>query len=81
MLKDKCKMSKYLAYFMLIYCISCVYYMVFTRNIGTPFNDTLTPAQLKIKQESASIRSNIFKQGIIVGIIFIIIHEPFKVCN
>ena len=55
-----CKISVYLAYGMAVYCLACIYYLVMTRNIGTPFRDSLNENQLKIKMESAAIRRNIF---------------------
>ena len=44
-----CVISVYLAYGMAIYCLACVYYLVMTRDVGTPFKDTLSQKQLKIK--------------------------------
>ena len=61
---DVCRMSIYLAYGMAIYCIASIYYLVRTRSVGTPFKDSLTPKQIKIKKESANVRRNIFYQGI-----------------
>ena len=42
---NTCKMSIYLAYGMAIYCLACIWYLVFTRGIGTPFNDSLSEKQ------------------------------------
>ena len=68
-----CKISVYLAYGMAIYCLACIYYLVMTRDIGTPFRDSLNENQLKIKMESATIRRNIFYQGIASGLISMMI--------
>lgn len=77
---DYCQVPKYLAYFMAVYCIACGYYMFQTRNVGTPFKDSLTKKQLKIKKESAKLRSNIFFQGLAVGFAIMLVMKPFKDC-
>jgi len=73
-------MSIYLAYGMAIYCISSVYYLLRTRSVGTPFNDSLTPKQIKIKKESATVRRNIFYQGIAGAAAVLFFFQPFKKC-
>ena len=75
-----CKISVYLAYGMAVYCLACMYYIVMTRNVGTPFRDSLNENQLKIKMESASIRRSIFYQGVAVGLISMVVLRPFKSC-
>ena len=75
-----CKISVYLAYGMAVYCLACAYYLIMTRNIGTPFRDSLNENQLKIKMESASIRRNIFYQGVAIGLVSLIVFRPFKSC-
>ena len=75
-----CKISVYLAYGMAVYCLACIYYIVMTRNVGTPFRDSLNENQLKIKMESASIRRSIFYQGVAVGLVSMIVLRPFKSC-
>jgi hypothetical protein len=77
---DVCRMSIYLAYGMAIYCIASIYYLVRTRSVGTPFKDSLTPKQIKIKKESANIRRNIFYQGIAGSAIILFFFQPFKKC-
>ena len=52
---EMCRVSLYLAYAMAIYCLASLYYLVRTRSIGTPFNDSLTPKQIAIKDKSAEI--------------------------
>ena len=54
-------MSIYLAYGMAIYCLASIYYLVRTRSVGTPFKDSLTPKQIKIKKASANVRRNILQ--------------------
>jgi hypothetical protein len=69
---------RFLAVIAFLYIFASAWYMINTRNIGTPFNDSLTPQQIQIKKESADIRGKIFYQGItwgaIVGILILIIY-------
>tara|TARA_X000000950_G_C13459346_1_gene475219 strand:+ start:181 stop:333 length:153 start_codon:yes stop_codon:yes gene_type:complete len=48
--------------------------------VGTPFKNSLTKKQLIIKKESAKVRRNIFIEGLIVGLLVIIIFRPFNKC-
>lgn len=75
-----CKMSIYLAYGMLVYVFSSIFYLILSFNLGTPFKDSLTPQQLIIKQKSANQRRNIFYGGITLGIIILYITQPFQRC-
>ena len=75
-----CKVSIFLAYGMAVYCLSTLYYMFQTRNIGTPFKDTLSKQQLQIKKESSEVRKTIFYQGVFSSIIVLFIFRPFKTC-
>jgi len=81
MFADKCKVSIVLAYAMLAYTFASVYYMVNTRNIGTPFKDSLNQEQIAIKKRSANIRRNIFRNGMLIAIVGIFILKPFAKCN
>ena len=76
-----CKISTVLAYGMAIYVLASIYYMLRTRNVGTPFKDSLTKKQLEIKKESAKVRSNIFYQGIGGAFILLMVFKPFSTCN
>jgi hypothetical protein len=80
MFDNICEISPYLAYGMLTYILASVYYLLKTLNIGTPFNDSLTIEQIKIKKESASTRRIIFVEGIVLSLVFIIIYRPFLKC-
>ena len=80
MFEEKCTISKYLAYAMLAYTFASIYYMVMTINIGTPFRDSLTPEQLQIKADAASLRGSIFYQGIGLITVAIYLYQPFKSC-
>jgi hypothetical protein len=65
---------------MAIYCIASIYYLIRTRSVGTPFKDSLSPKQKKIKKESADIRRNIFYQGIAGAAVVLFFFQPFKKC-
>ena len=81
LLNNKCQMSKLLAYSMLIYTFSSIYYLAITQYIGTPFKDSLSHEQLQIKQNSAKVRREIFYKGIMYGIILIYLIQPFSQCK
>ena len=75
-----CKISVYLAYAMSIYCIASIFYLIATRSVGTPFRDSLSEKQIKIKNESANVRRNIFYMGLGGGIVLMLIFKPFSKC-
>ena len=75
-----CKISVILAYGMAIYCLACVYYVIATYSIGTPFKDSLTPKQREIKNASAQVRRNVFYTGVVISIIILMLTRPFENC-
>lgn len=77
---DTCKISIYLAYAMSIYCIASIFYLISSRSVGTPFKDSLTEKQLKIKKESANVRRTIFYGGVAIGVVSMFIFRPFSRC-
>lgn len=79
-ISDKCKISKFLAYGMMAYTFASIFYLLLTRNIGTPFRDSLTENQLLIKKEAAKLRGNIFCKGLIISIALIYMFQPFESC-
>jgi hypothetical protein len=78
---EMCRVSLYLAYAMAIYCLASAYYIVRTRSIGTPFNDSLTSKQIAIKDKSAALRRNIFMQGVGGGLLLMMVMRPFANCT
>jgi len=80
MFNNVCEMSPYLAYAMIIYIVASLYYFIQTRNIGTPFRNSLTHKQIKIKEMSTLTRKNIFIQGIILAISIVLLFTPFSKC-
>ena len=75
-----CVISVYLAYGMAIYCLASVYYLVMTRDVGTPFKDTLSQKQLKKLAESKKVRRTIFYQGVAGSLLLMVITQPFNKC-
>ncbi len=75
-----CSMSVLLANICLVYTLACLYYIFFTRNLGTPFKKSLYDFQKKIKEESANKRRNIFIQGIVIAAIILAFTQPFREC-
>lgn len=76
----KCQVSKYLAYSMAIYTLTSIYYLMRSSSVGTPFKDSLTEEQKKIKQQSAQVRKNIFMEGTLLSAAVILATQPFKSC-
>ena len=75
-----CKIPTALAYLMLIYILSSIYYMIMTRNVGTPFKDSLNDEQLEIKRAAVEKRRGIFYVGVAVATLLVLIFNPFKSC-
>ena len=75
-----CIISVYLAYGMAGYCLACIYYLIMTRNVGTPFKDSLTQKQKAIKKESAKVRRNTFLQGLAAATLLMGLTQPFSKC-
>ena len=72
-----CNLGIYLGYLMTIYFIASLYYLITTKNIETPFYDSLTPEQKAIKRQSATLRRTIFIKGILLGVFSCIWFQPF----
>ncbi|VVU94765.1 hypothetical protein CPAV1605_490 [seawater metagenome] len=72
-----CKIPILLAYCMLTYCFACTYYLIVTRSYGTPFRDSLTPEQAVIKRASVLKRKKAFINGILIGLILLVVFKPF----
>ena len=68
-----------LAYISIVYIIASIYYTIRTKNIGTPFKDAVMkhPELISIKLEQVSIRGNIFREGVILAILLMILIRPF----
>lgn len=75
-----CKIYTPLAYAMFIYIIGSIYYLIATRNIGTPFKNSLSKRQLQIKANAVKQRKNIFYIGCGIALLLVFIFRPFKNC-
>ena len=76
--KKQCYIPQLLAQILLIYLLSNVLYLIFSRNVGTPFNDSLSVQQKAIKAESSTMRRNIFLVSLLVATLIIKYLKPFK---
>ena len=76
-----CNIHTILAYIMAVYFIASIFYIIATLFVGTPFSDSLTEEQQKIKKNSARKRGLIFLVGICIGIVLCMYFHPFKKCN
>lgn len=72
------KLTLLLANLMAIYIIASIYYIIVTRNIGTPFKDSLSLEQIEIQKKSAQKRKSVFFHGAILGFVIMIIHYYFS---
>jgi len=77
-----CTVSIYFAYTALVYILASIFYIIFTRQYGTPFMDAVNkyPTLVEIKKESSKKRRNIFIIGIIINITIVLLIRPFKNC-
>ena len=77
-----CEVSTILAYIAAVYILTCIIYILITRQYGTPFKDALKqyPELLKIKEESTKQRTNAFYMGLLVSTIIMILKKPFGEC-
>ena len=82
MLFKKCEISVALAYCSMIYIAASVYYLIVTRQFGTPFYNAIEkyPELVEIKKKSASKRRKAFYCGIVVGIALLWFFKPFLGC-
>ena len=57
-----------LSYIANVHLIACIVYLILTLNMGTPFKDSLTEEQKKIKEKSSEQRRRVYNTGLLVGI-------------
>lgn len=60
------------------YTVACLLYLLFTRNIGTPFADSLTDEQQAIKRSSSTTRANVFLKSVIMSMILVLVWKPLR---
>lgn len=74
---EKKPMQAIFAYLMATYVLAFMYYLVASRCIGTPFNDSLTTEQQTIKALAVQQRKSIFYTGVGIGAAALAIFQPF----
>ena len=77
---QNCHIPIYLAYAMTAYVMASIFYLLKTKNIGTPFLDSLTPKQVEIKKKASYERKKIFCTGILVSCIILFFYRPYNIC-
>jgi len=60
------------------YTVACLLYLLFTRNIGTPFADSLTDEQQAIKRSSSMTRANVFLTSVIMSTVLVLVWKPLR---
>lgn len=67
-----------LGYAAFAYALACIGYLALTRNIGTPFLDSLTDEQRAIKRASATVRGRAFVTAGLVSVVILSVCRPFR---
>lgn len=62
----------------LVYIFSSLFYLMMTRNAGTPLADSFTPEQLELKKGSAKYRRAVFWQASVLSVVLVLLWRPFK---
>ena len=60
------------------YTVACLLYLLLTRNIGTPFADSLTEEQQAIKRSSSMTRANVFLTSVIMSTVLVLVWKPLR---
>lgn len=60
------------------YTVACLLYLLLTRNIGTPFADSLTDEQQAIKRSSSVTRANVFLTSVIMSTVLVLVWKPLR---
>ena len=69
--------QKVLAYVASAYLLASVVYLLSTAWIGTPFRDSLTEEQRRIKKNAACVRGASFGAGLALSILVLALWRPF----
>jgi hypothetical protein len=67
-----------LARFAFVYIVASIGYLLMTRNLGTPFKDSLTEEQLRIKATAVNIRKKAFTTSALMGLVIVVLWKPFS---
>ena len=80
-LTDTCVVPIAMAYLAIAYIAGSIIYIIATRCIGTPFNDSLSQEQVVLKKRSARTRGMIFGAGFLASLAVLFIWTPFMQCR
>lgn len=69
--------TRLLASAALVYALASVGYLVLTRSMGTPFHDSLLPAQLDILAEAKAKRRHAFEMALMTAVVAVAAWRPF----
>lgn len=69
-----------LAYAAIVYTAACVLYLVLVRayGVGSPFADSLSESQKRIKEASAKTRYAIFFDSVAIAALLVIVTKPLS---
>lgn len=65
-----------LAYASLTHALACVVYLFLTRHLGSPFKDSLTPEQRRIKRDAVRVRTQAYQTGLVASILVLALWRP-----
>ena len=77
MLFRKCEISVALAYCSMIYIAASVYYLIVTRQFGTPFYNAIEKSKLVEIKKNQQVKDAKHFIGIVVGIALLWFFKPF----
>ena len=60
------------------YTVACLLYLLFTRNNGTPFADSLTEEQKAIKRSSSMVRADVFLTSVMMSTVLVLVWRPLR---
>ena len=60
----------------LVYALACVFYVALTRTYGTPFRDSLTPLQLRVKARAVRQRGRAFALALVASCALVFTFRP-----
>ena len=70
-----------LSHISIVYVIACLVYIILTRRIGTPLQDSFSEEQKNLQRYSSHKRAQIFAIGMIIGFVVVFNVEPFKILS
>jgi hypothetical protein len=74
---DSCRVPVVFAYLFSAYVMASIIYMLATICIGTPFRDSLTEAQRRIKEAVVKKRGRIFYSSLVFSGLLLYLVKPF----